>query len=94
VLVTLVSTMLAHPVVPAAGLAMTLGVDRFLNEGRAVINLIGNAVATLAIARWDRSLDTARMHAVLRGETAKRSQEILAQPSPKNVLFRDSSGDA
>jgi aerobic C4-dicarboxylate transport protein len=94
VLVTLVSTMLAHPVVPAAGLAITLGVDRFLNEGRAVLNLIGNAVATLAIARWDRSLDTARMHAVLRGKVANRSHAILAQPNPENVMLRDSSSTA
>jgi aerobic C4-dicarboxylate transport protein len=94
VLVTLVSTMIAHPVVPAAGLAITLGVDRFLNEGRAVVNLIGNAVATLAIARWDRSLDTARMHAALQGKVANRSQEILAQPNPENVVFRDSSSTA
>jgi aerobic C4-dicarboxylate transport protein len=94
VLVTLVSTMIAHPVVPAAGLAITLGVDRFLNEGRAVVNLIGNAVATLAIARWDRSLDTARMHAVLQGKVANRSQEILAKPNPDHVMFRESSGTA
>ncbi len=67
VLVTLVSTMVAFPIIPAAGIAITLGVDRFLNEGRAVLNLVGNAVATLAISRWDNSLDIARMHAVLRG---------------------------
>jgi aerobic C4-dicarboxylate transport protein len=67
VLVTLVSTLVAHPVVPAAGLAITLGVDRFLNEGRAVLNLVGNAVAALAIARWDGALDRARMRAVLAG---------------------------
>lgn len=67
VLVTLVSTMVAFPIIPAAGIAITLGVDRFLNEGRAVLNLVGNAVATVAISRWDNSLDIARMHAVLRG---------------------------
>ena len=49
VLVTLVSTMMAHPIIPAAGIAITLGVDRFLNEGRAVINLIGNAVPPLPL---------------------------------------------
>ncbi len=76
VLVTLVSTMTAHPIIPAAGLAITLGVDRFLNEGRAVLNLIGNAVATLAIARWDRSLDIARMQAVLRGEVPVQDLDI------------------
>ena len=86
--------MLAHPVVPAAGLAMTLGVDRFLNEGRAVVNLIGNAVATLAIARWDRSLDTPRMRAVLQGKAVNGSQEMLAEPKPENVVFRDSSSPA
>jgi aerobic C4-dicarboxylate transport protein len=94
VLVTLVSTMLAHPVIPAAGLAITLGVDRFLNEGRAVVNLIGNAVATLAIARWDRSLDTARMHLVLQGKIPNRSQEILAELNPENVVLRESSSAA
>jgi aerobic C4-dicarboxylate transport protein len=94
VLVTLVSTMIAHPVVPAAGLAITLGVDRFLNEGRAVVNLIGNAVATLAIARWDLSLDTARMRAALQGKSVNGSQEMLAEPKPENVVFRDSSSTA
>jgi aerobic C4-dicarboxylate transport protein len=94
VLITLVSTMLAHPVVPAAGLAMTLGVDRFLNEGRAVVNLIGNAVATLAIARWDLSLDTARMRAALQGKAVNGSQEMLAELKPENVVFRDSSSTA
>jgi aerobic C4-dicarboxylate transport protein len=68
VLVTLVSTLVAHPIVPAAGIALTLGVDRFLNEGRAVLNLIGNAVATLAISRWDGALDEVRMRQVLSGK--------------------------
>ncbi|WP_336492630.1 cation:dicarboxylate symporter family transporter, partial [Methylobacterium nigriterrae] len=76
VLVTLVSTMIAHPIVPAAGIAITLGVDRFLNEGRAVLNLIGNAVATLAISRWDRSLDVERMRAVLRGEVRVQDLDV------------------
>jgi aerobic C4-dicarboxylate transport protein len=68
--------MMAHPIIPAAGIAITLGVDRFLNEGRAVINLIGNAVATLAIARWDRSLDSACMRAVLRGEVPAQDLDV------------------
>lgn len=82
VLVTLVSTLTAYPVVPAAGIAITLGVDRFLNEGRAVINLIGNAVATLAIARWDRSLDMVRLHAVLRGGLGPQGRGAAAGPAP------------
>jgi aerobic C4-dicarboxylate transport protein len=91
VLVTLVSTMLAHPVVPAAGLAITLGVDRFLNEGRAVINLIGNAVATLAIARWDLSLDTERMHAVLQGKVPELDEAAVAGSHAKPPTFEQSS---
>lgn len=87
VLVTLVSTMIAHPVVPAAGLAITLGVDRFLNEGRAVINLIGNAVATLAIARWDGSLDVVRMRAVLQGKAPQLDEEAGGESPAKARIF-------
>ncbi|WP_424628625.1 cation:dicarboxylate symporter family transporter [Bradyrhizobium sp. SYSU BS000235] len=90
VLVTLVSTMLAHPVIPAAGIAITLGVDRFLNEGRAVVNLIGNAVATLAIARWDNSLDVPRMRAVLQGKVPLLDDEIVA-PTYVTPPLRESS---
>jgi hypothetical protein len=51
-------------------------------------------VATLAIARWDRSLDTARMHLVLQAKMPNRSQEILADPNPEGVIFRESSRTA
>ncbi|WP_076861018.1 cation:dicarboxylate symporter family transporter [Bradyrhizobium mercantei] len=90
VLVTLVSTMLAHPIVPAAGLAITLGVDRFLNEGRAVVNLVGNAVATVAIARWDGSLNTARVRAVLEGRVPEYDENALDEPSVKASIVRRS----
>jgi aerobic C4-dicarboxylate transport protein len=86
--------MLAHPVVPAAGIAMTLGVDRFLNEGRAVVNLIGNAVATLAIARWDNSLDVQRMRAVLQGKVPYIDEEIAAPTYVTSSPLRDTSASA
>lgn len=57
VMVTLVSTLTANPIIPAAGITIVLGVDRFMNEGRAVINAIGNVIATLAICRWEGVLD-------------------------------------
>jgi aerobic C4-dicarboxylate transport protein len=57
VMVTLVSTLTANPIVPAAGITIVLGVDRFMNEGRAVINAIGNVVATLAVCNWEGELD-------------------------------------
>jgi Na+/H+-dicarboxylate symporter len=46
---------------------LLLGVDRFLNEARAVTNLIGNGVATLAVARWEGALDRVRVKAILDG---------------------------
>ena len=54
-----------HPRHSAAALALLVGVDRFMSEARAITNLIGNAVATVAIARWDRALDLDRARRVL-----------------------------
>ncbi|QHL91353.1 C4-dicarboxylate transporter DctA [Sphingomonas changnyeongensis] len=55
--VTLAATLSAVDTVPVAGIALILGVDRFMSEARAITNLIGNGVATIAIARWEGALD-------------------------------------
>jgi aerobic C4-dicarboxylate transport protein len=55
--VTLAATLSSIHTVPVAGLVLLLGVDRFMNEARAVTNLIGNGVATIAIAKWDEAFD-------------------------------------
>ncbi len=55
--VTLAATLSSIRTVPVAGLVLLLGVDRFMNEARAVTNLIGNGVATIAIAKWDEAFD-------------------------------------
>jgi len=55
--ITLAATLSTLHAVPVGGLVLLLGVDRFLNEARAVTNLIGNSVATVAIAKWDGALD-------------------------------------
>ncbi|HVZ21827.1 MAG TPA: C4-dicarboxylate transporter DctA [Vicinamibacterales bacterium] len=55
--ITLAATLTAVPAIPVFGLALLLGVDRFLSSARAITNLIGNAVATVVIARWDGQLD-------------------------------------
>jgi DAACS family dicarboxylate/amino acid:cation (Na+ or H+) symporter/aerobic C4-dicarboxylate transport protein len=55
--VTLAATLASMDKIPVAGLALLLGADSFLNQSRAVTNLIGNGVATLAIARWEGMLD-------------------------------------
>jgi aerobic C4-dicarboxylate transport protein len=55
--IALVATMMVIPTIPVAGMALILGVDRFLSMCRAAVNMIGNAVATLVIARWENELD-------------------------------------
>ena len=66
--VTLAATLSAFPVVPVAGLALLIGIDRFMSEARALTNLIGNGVATVFIARWEGALDVDRMNRLLNGE--------------------------
>jgi aerobic C4-dicarboxylate transport protein len=61
--------------VPVAGLALILGIDRFMSEARALTNLVGNGVATLVVAKWCGELDTARMQAHLNGETWAEAEE-------------------
>jgi len=66
--ITLAATLSAIPTIPAAGLALLVGVDRFMSEARSITNLIGNAVATVAVARWDNALNLEQARRVLRGE--------------------------
>ncbi|MBV8610452.1 MAG: cation:dicarboxylase symporter family transporter, partial [Singulisphaera sp.] len=69
---TLAATLSTTGKVPVAGLALLLGIDRFMSEARAITNLIGNGVATMVVARWEGALDL------------KRAQSVLA--APKDVL--------
>ena len=66
--IVLAATLSAVGHVPVAGLALILGIDRFMSEARALTNLIGNGVATLVVAKWTDELDEQRMHAVLNNE--------------------------
>ncbi|TIR43633.1 MAG: dicarboxylate/amino acid:cation symporter [Mesorhizobium sp.] len=65
--ITLAATLSVVPSVPVAGMALILGVDRFMSECRALTNLVGNAVASLVVARWEGELDQSRMEAAFRG---------------------------
>ncbi|SHI06695.1 dicarboxylate/amino acid:cation symporter [Pollutimonas bauzanensis] len=65
--ITLAATLSVVPSVPVAGMALILGVDRFMSECRALTNLVGNAVATIVVARWEGELDKAQLAAVLEG---------------------------
>lgn len=66
--VTLAATLAATDSVPVAGITLLLGVDRFMSEARALTNFVGNAVATLVVARWERDLDLERARRVLAGD--------------------------
>jgi len=66
--IVLAATLSVVPSVPVAGMALILGVDRFMSECRALTNFIGNAVATIVVARWERAVDPAQLRAAFRGE--------------------------
>ena len=80
--ITLAATVAAIPMIPPASLALLVGVDRFMSEVRAITNLIGNAVATVAIARWDGSLDLAQARAVLAGKAPEPISSEFASVVP------------
>jgi len=67
-LVILAATLTAVPAIPVVGLVLVLAVDWFMGIGRALTNLIGNCVATVAIARWEKDIDLERANNVLSGK--------------------------
>jgi aerobic C4-dicarboxylate transport protein len=66
--IVLAATLSVVPTVPVAGMALILGVDRFMSECRALTNFTGNAVATLVVARWEGALDLPRLRAAFAGK--------------------------
>jgi aerobic C4-dicarboxylate transport protein len=76
--ITLAATLAVVPEVPVAGMALILGIDRFMSECRALTNFIGNAVATVVVARWDNALDQDALARAL--GTPPRA--IAAAPNP------------
>ncbi|MDO9239941.1 MAG: cation:dicarboxylase symporter family transporter, partial [Methylicorpusculum sp.] len=65
---TLTATLSAIPDIPVAGLALILGIDRFMSEARALTNLIGNGVATIVISKWENELSEKQLDAALKGD--------------------------
>ena len=59
--ITLAATLAVVPSVPAAGLALILGIDRFMSEARSLTNFIGNGVATIVVSRWEGELDLEKL---------------------------------
>ena len=65
--ITLAATLAVVPSVPVAGLALILGIDRFMSEARALTNFIGNGVATVVVSRWENELDRGALARELAG---------------------------
>jgi aerobic C4-dicarboxylate transport protein len=66
--IVLAATLSVVPTIPVAGMALILGVDRFMSECRALTNFTGNAVAAIVVARWEKAVDLNRLNAAFRGE--------------------------
>ncbi|WP_047238813.1 cation:dicarboxylate symporter family transporter, partial [Chromobacterium subtsugae] len=70
---------------PVEGLALLIGIDRFMSEARAITNLIGNGVATVVIAKWEKALDVEKMRLVLEGgeppAPPKDRRETMPEPA-------------
>jgi len=63
--IALVATLTVVPTIPVAGMALLLGIDRFMSTGRALVNMIGNGVATLVVARWEGEFDRQTLQRIL-----------------------------
>ncbi|WP_345797723.1 dicarboxylate/amino acid:cation symporter [Castellaniella sp. MT123] len=75
--ITLAATLSVVPSVPVAGMALILGVDRFMSECRALTNLVGNATASVVVARWEGELDKHQLDLALAGGTATADANAL-----------------
>ena len=85
--IALVGTLSVVPTIPVAGMALILGIDRFMSEARALVNMIGNGVATIVIARWEGELNQARLNTALGG--ADSAAEAAAPSSSLGEAGRD-----
>lgn len=77
--ITLAATLSVIPTVPVAGLALILGIDRFMSEARALTNLIGNGVAAVVISRTEKELDDAQLNRVLAGTDDPAARKEFGQ---------------
>ncbi len=89
--ITLAATLSVVPEVPVAGMALILGVDRFMSECRSLTNFTGNAVATIVVSRWENALDRDKLNAALDGSW---SPIRTACRSPRKALPRQMPQEA
>jgi aerobic C4-dicarboxylate transport protein len=79
--IALVGTLMVVPTIPVAGMALILGIDRFMSMARATVNMIGNGVATLVVARWEHELDTETLRQRFRVPVSITGEEPAAVAS-------------
>lgn len=78
--ITLAATLAVVPTIPVAGMALILGIDRFMSECRALTNFVGNGVATVVVSKWEKELDVERMDAVLHGRVPLGDDDKTLEP--------------
>ena len=86
--IALTATLSTLGTIPAAGIMLVFGIDKFMSECRALVNFCGNAVATLFIAHWDKTLDRDRARRVLRGDDVPPLHEIDEVPGETSDIPR------
>jgi aerobic C4-dicarboxylate transport protein len=87
-LVALTATLSSHNIIPVAGITLIIGIDRVLNEIRALVNMIGNAVATLVVARWEGVFDVDTARAVLANPRAANDEEARLMIEPAQDMHK------
>jgi aerobic C4-dicarboxylate transport protein len=80
--IALVGTLRVIPSIPVAGMALILGIDRFMSMFRATVNMLGNGLATLVVARWEHELEPALLRRNLSSPDAWRQQVAIAAEVP------------
>jgi aerobic C4-dicarboxylate transport protein len=80
--IALVGTLMVIPTIPVAAMGLILGIDRFMSMFRATVNMLGNGVATLVVARWEHELDPALLRRNLSSPDAWRQQAAVATEIP------------
>jgi aerobic C4-dicarboxylate transport protein len=76
---------IGHGAIPVAAVALLLGADRIMDSMRVTVNLLGNCVATMVVARWEGQLDSDRMQKVVSGQEVDPLQQDAAEDEKEPV---------
>lgn len=86
--ITLAATLAVVPTIPVAGMALILGIDRFMSECRALTNFIGNGVATIVVSKWENELDQETLNRELLSPTAASTPAAAPDTASPTPVFR------